>query len=70
MEKMNQTICYDFLKDRLTINGTELHCGDVVQIHLPEGWKRTRVEYNDEDGRYLVGYRHMRPIGITAKLGN
>jgi len=41
-------------------NGREyggLHCGEVIEIYFTSGWVPARIEYDDDSGWYLVGYK-------------
>lgn len=36
-----------------------LHCGTGIEILLDDVWHKTRIEYSDDLGWYLVGMRNV-----------
>lgn len=53
-------ISYEPERDRLTWDGWDLHCGQSMEVLLPDQlgggtWRSVSFEYND-DGWYMPGY--------------
>lgn len=73
MEKMKAKvlqISYEPERDRLTWDGWDLHCGQSMEVLLPDQlgggtWRPVSFEYND-DGWYMPGYSGVSPIGLWA----
>lgn len=59
MEKQLQ-IEYDADRDRLTLDGWDLHCGQLLDVLVPDRigggtWRTGRLEYSEDRGWYLIG---------------
>lgn len=64
-------IDYDQERARLTWDGWELHCGQSMEVLLPDRlgggtWRRVSFEYND-DGWYMPGQPGVLPVGLWAR---
>ena len=64
-------IDYDPERDRLTWDGWELHCGQSLEVLLPDRlgggtWRRVSFEYNDA-GWYMPGQSGVSPVGLWAR---
>lgn len=65
-------ITYNTQCERLQIQSEEVHCGCVLRVLLPEGWKEVRIEYGETDqgykGWYIVGYDYINPLGLWVEI--
>ena len=57
--------------DRLTWDGWDIHCGQALDVLLPDRldggtWRAVSFEYND-DGWYMPGYPGVSPVGLWAR---
>lgn len=64
-------IGYEPERDRLTLDGWGIHCGQVLDVLLPdciEGgiWRAVSFEYNS-DGWYIPGQPGVSPVGLWAR---
>ena len=75
-------IGYEPERDRLTWDGWDIHCGQGMEVLLPDWldggtWRAVSFEYNDEgwyirlpSGRYkthMPGYPGVSPVGLWAR---
>ena len=47
--------------------GTELHCGDAVEIEIYDTWRQTAIEHDGND-YYAVGWKDVKLNGLKARL--
>ena len=64
-------IGYEPERDRLTWDGWDIHCGQGMEVLLPDRldggtWRAVSFEYNDE-GWYMPGYPGVSPVGLWAR---
>lgn len=64
---MKGRILFDADTGYLTLNGNELHCGDIVTVLICGEWAEDRLELDSNDRWYLVGHPDIAPYGLTAK---
>lgn len=62
---------YDAAQNRLTLDGWELHCGQPLEVLLPDRlgggtWRQVRVELG-RDGWYIPGHPDVSPVGLWAR---
>lgn len=62
---------YDSQRDCLTWDGWEIHCGQSLEVLLPDRlgggtWRRVSFECND-DGWYMPGKPGVSPVGLWAR---
>lgn len=76
MEKMKAKVLqigYEPERDRLTWDGWDIHCGQGLDVLLPDRlgggtWRAVSFEYNDE-GWYMPGHPGVSPVGLWACEG-
>ena len=71
MQRKVLQIDYDPERDRLTWDGWELHCGQCLEVLLPDRlgggtWRRVSFEYNDA-GWSMPGQPGVSPVGLWAR---
>ena len=71
MAKKVLQIDYDQECDRLTWDGWEIHCGQGLEVLLPDRlgggtWRLVSFEYNDA-GWYMPGQPGVSPVGLWAR---
>ena len=64
-------IGYEPEKDRLTWDGWDIHCGQSMDVLLPDQlgsgtWRAVSFECNDE-GWYIPTYPDVSPVGLWSK---
>ena len=64
-------IGYDPEHDRLTWDGWEIHCGQSLEVLLPDRlgggtWRHVSFEYNDA-GWYMPDQPRVSPVGLWAR---
>lgn len=64
-------IGYEPERDRLTWDGWDIHCGQGMEVLLPDRldggtWRAVSFEYNDE-GWYMPGHPDVSPVGLWAR---
>lgn len=63
-------ILYNENFDRLMVGDRELHCGDVLQVMMPQddgfAWQTVSVEYN-HSGWYFPEFPNLYPVGMWTK---
>lgn len=71
MEEKVIQIGYDPEKDRLTWDGWDIHCGQGLDVLLPDqhggaAWCPVSFEYNSS-GWYMPGQPGVSPVGLWAR---
>ena len=69
MQEKYQQIGYDLQGKRLVLGDDDIHCGDVLEVALPDssgGFELTPVRIEFSDQWYIVGYPAVRPEGLWA----
>ena len=64
-------IGYEPERDRLTWDGWDIHCGQGMEVLLPDRldggtWRAVSFEYND-GGWYMPGHPGVSPAGLWAR---
>ena len=64
-------IGYEPERDRLTWDGWDIHCGQGLDVLLPDQlgggtWRSVSFEYNSE-GWYMPGHPGVSPVGLWAR---
>lgn len=64
-------IGYEPERDRLTWDGWDIHCGQGLDVLLPDqhgraAWRPVSFEYNSS-GWYMPGQPGVSPIGLWAR---
>ena len=61
-------LIYNDDADRYELDGDGLHCGDCIEVLLPDGWTATRVEYEWNTHNWcLVGLTGVQLDGLIAR---
>lgn len=58
---------YKNQRGRYELNGTELTCGDRIELYVVGKWVKTRIEHDNND-YYAVGHRDVNLNGIRARI--
>ena len=71
METKVLQIGYEPERDRLTWDGWDIHCGQGLDVLLPDRlgggtWRSVSFEYNAE-GWYMPGCPGVSPVGLWAR---
>lgn len=64
-------IDYEPERDRLTWDGWDIHCGQSLEVLMPDSlgggtWREISLEYNDQ-GWYIPAYPDVSPVGLWAR---
>lgn len=63
---------YDWDRDRLTLCGHDLHCGDALEVYdaLKGQWIPTRLEMSANNVWYLYGtsYRDYKLLDVDVRI--
>lgn len=64
-------IGYEPERDRLTWDGWDIHCGQGLDVLLPDQlgsgmWQAVSFECNDK-GWYMPGHSDVSPVGLWAR---
>lgn len=68
MSRKVMQIGYEPERDRLTWDGWDIHCGQGLEVLLPDRlgggtWRAVSFEYN-ADGWYMPGQPGVSPVGL------
>ena len=63
---------YEPERDRLTLDGWDIHCGQPLEVLLPNQlnggtWREISIEYSYTKGWYIPGHQEVNPIGLWAR---
>lgn len=71
MQRKVLQIGYEPERDRLTWDGWDIHCGQGLDVLLPDRlgggtWQAVSFEYDDK-GWYMPGHPGVSPVGLWAR---